>query len=63
MTLRIPALADGTAAADGRPITNAGGYVHNDGGYTILESDPAVVPILGVSGTGGDSDGDYTYVA
>jgi hypothetical protein len=58
----IPALADGLGlAANGLAITNRGGYTHNGGEYTILESDPAVVPILGVSGTGSASDGDFTY--
>jgi hypothetical protein len=55
--------AGGSYAADGSAITNRGGYVHNGSEVTILESDPAVVPILGVSGTGTASDGDFTYVA
>jgi len=35
----IPALLDGTSAADGNPITNKGGYAHNGAECSILQTD------------------------
>lgn len=38
-TLQIPALADGTAAADGNAITNLGGYISNGADVDIQQTD------------------------
>lgn len=35
----IPALSDGSAAADGNPITNPGGLLHNGGSYELVHTD------------------------
>jgi hypothetical protein len=35
----IPALLDGSSAADGNPITNKGGYVHNGAECSIIQTD------------------------
>jgi hypothetical protein len=38
----IPALLDGSAAADGNPITNPAGFVHNESECDIAQTDAAV---------------------
>jgi hypothetical protein len=48
---------EGYAAVSEHP----GGFDHNGSEVTLLQSDPAAVPILGVSGTGSASDGDFEY--
>lgn len=35
----IPALADGSATADGNPITHLGGFVHNDSEVSLIQTD------------------------
>lgn len=61
MAVLIPALADGTAAADGNPITNLGGYRSNGADVGFLQSDPSLINTILVSGTGGGLDGRVFY--
>lgn len=35
-SVNTPALLDGSIAADGNPITNPGGFVHNAGAYSLI---------------------------
>jgi len=47
--VQIPALADGSAAADGNPITNPGGKVANGASVKYKQTDPRIVPSVVVT--------------
>ena len=48
--VQIPALADGSAAADGNPITNPGGKVANGASVKYKQTDPGILTVISVTG-------------
>lgn len=59
--IQIPARVDGTAAADGNPITNLGGYTSNGADVGFVQTDPSFIDTILVSGTGGGLDTRVAY--
>ena len=58
--LRIPALYDKSAAASGAPIKWKGGYVHNNFGGSILQTDVGVISPVIITGSV-VAGGTYVY--
>ena len=55
----IPALLDGTLAADGSAITNKGGHVHNGCEVTLTMTDPEILDSIEITIDGATADLDY----
>ena len=52
VAIRIPALLDGSSAADGNPLTNLPGYRHNGAESSVRQADAVM---LGLTGDGTDT--------
>jgi len=50
MSVKVPALLSGVSAANGDPITNQGGYVHNNALPSLKATDPRVLPTITADG-------------
>jgi hypothetical protein len=60
--LKIPALLDGTADAQGNPISNPAGYVHNISECSVIQTDFGIVDSIKISRAGFFTDSVAEYL-